>query len=103
MPGRLARFPLSAATPARRRELQRIAPLSDDVAIRTLREAIGLTASEAAFLAACDDDDVRLLLDLFEQERERQAHELQEAIEGGLGALPRMLRKAVARVIVGFG
>ena len=67
-----------------------------------LQSAVGVAPAEVGFLADARPEDISRLVAMFEAERDRQAQELQDAIENGLGMLPKALRKAVARAFVGL-
>ena len=66
-------------------------------------EELFLPPEAAAVLAALDPQDRRRLLDQVEQARQETRAELDDAVDGVLGLMPRLVRGRARAILVGRG
>lgn len=62
-------------------------------------KATGIDRSEVEALGDIADADLAKFADLYERARDTRERDLNTAIEGGLGVLPRLLRPVVRKVL----
>ncbi|QLY28444.1 hypothetical protein [Nocardia huaxiensis] len=67
--------------------------------IERLSALSGVARGELEALGELDEDQYRVLRQAFERAQETRQRELDEAIDGGLTMVPRLVRPAVRRML----
>ena len=76
--------------------------MTDPLPARRLADALDQPAlADPPTADRLTDAHVDHLLDLVEQARRRRARQLGEAVEAGLGMVPRPLRRTIRRMVLG--
>lgn len=66
---------------------------------QNLEQVLGLIKGELGFLDTLSTEQMTRLTDMFDQARENQRAQTNQAIEAGLQIIPGFLRKAVRKVL----